>query len=113
MNFNQALASPTRGASVKDHKDSSVSLDRQTDGQKSMYKSHHQHVSQTYVEASFRRPTSEFRRPFWDKRPPKDHPTLSQELLDPQKWFTYQNLQNFTRKATRIFSRQLLEIRHV
>ncbi len=48
------------------------------------------------------------RRPFMDKRPPKDHPILSQELLDPQKWFTYQNLRNFTRKAARIFSRRLL-----
>ncbi len=29
---------------------------------------------------------------------------LSQELLDPQKWFTYQRLQDFTRKCVSFFS---------
>ena len=29
---------------------------------------------------------------------------LPQELLGPQKWFTYQNLQNFKRKYFRVFS---------
>ena len=30
-------------------------------------------------------------------------PTLTLGLLVPQKWFTYQNLQNFTRKIDRLF----------
>ncbi len=32
-------------------------------------------------------------------------PTLSLELLVPQQWFTYQNLQDLARNAARIFSR--------
>ncbi len=28
---------------------------------------------------------------------------LTQEVLGPQKWFTYQNLQNFTRKCMKVF----------
>ena len=29
---------------------------------------------------------------------------ISQELLDPQKWFTYQNLQHFTRQNMKLIS---------
>ena len=40
-----------------------------------------------------------------------DLPTLSLELLVLQKWFTYQNLQDFIRKTTIIFSKHsILEI---
>ena len=35
-------------------------------------------------------------------------PTLNLELLVPQKWFTYQNLQNFTRKNARLFLEQFI-----
>ena len=34
---------------------------------------------------------------------------ISMDLLGPEKWFTYQNLQNFTRKPTIVFANNNLE----